>query len=174
MHSLQVKKLSKVLRSPLKPLPEPDLNPSLCPSAAALLLPLSFHRRLQSSGSHWLMLLSVKSCEEGGGGDPEQHYVCLWLYNAWLRIESALLPPIARSLPWGQTVRDRPSVQVRDTVRTRASLKFYCCLCPSCRDSFLYLSWWPLRQKEGNLEIFSSPKHEVREIFQKGPIFSDN
>lgn len=52
MHSLQVKKLSKVLRSPLKPLPEPDLNPSLCPSAAALLLPLSFHRRLQSSGSH--------------------------------------------------------------------------------------------------------------------------
>lgn len=48
-------------------LTESYLGPALCPSAAVLVcVPLLTGHRA-SSGSHWLLLLSIKSCEDGAG-----------------------------------------------------------------------------------------------------------
>lgn len=56
---------------------EPDLNAALWESAAAILPSLSTYRRISSREIHRLLLLSVKSCEQGVEGT-----VCLLMQTA--------------------------------------------------------------------------------------------
>lgn len=77
MHSLHYGKKPSMISSPLSPitpqyLPKLDLDPVLCPKPAILLFP----QDLGNSGSHCLLLLSIKTREEVAGMGPS-HSVCL-------------------------------------------------------------------------------------------------
>lgn len=62
-----------------KHLPESSHDPALSPAAAALLSLPNINGDSESSGSHWPLLLSVKSCEEG---EWLSCTVCLWTHTA--------------------------------------------------------------------------------------------